>query len=149
MSLISTLTKHGRHRAVDKVTALEDDNRRLLRQLFGAIGTIASLESKLANALARQAEAEMTVVALDADVHDLKAERDHLAQEVDWLRRRFAAELAADANANAITVPDAIRDTTAVEDQATAPYDVKTLREALDITVASGNPSPAHIPPAA
>ncbi|WP_030755494.1 hypothetical protein [Streptomyces sp. NRRL F-5135] len=149
MSLIPIRSRHGRHRATDKVTALEDDNRRLLRQLFGAIGAIAALKAKLADSRTKQADAEMKVVALDADVYELTAERDHLAETVAVLRRRFAAELAADANATAVTVPASVRDTTAVDDQATHPIDVRPLWDALGIRATPGNTSPAHIPPAA
>lgn len=141
MSLISTLTRHGKHRADSpEVANLRDENRRLLTQVVGAGDHIALIERQLADTQARQAEAEMAVVALDADVYDLTAERDQLLNTVTALRRRFAAELAADANANAITVPNAIRDTSNPADQATAPHDVRPLWAALD---------PAHIPPAA
>jgi hypothetical protein len=84
-------------------------------------------------AAACQAEAEELVVKLQADVDDLTAERDQFAEENAALKHRFAAHLAADANATRITVPPAIRDTSALEDQATGPIDVRTLWDALGV----------------
>ncbi|MFI1928295.1 hypothetical protein [Streptomyces sp. NPDC020377] len=84
-------------------------------------------------AAACQAEAEELVVKLQADVDDLTAERDGLAEENAALKRRFAAQLAADANATRITVPPMVRDTSALEDQATGPIDVTTLWDVLGI----------------
>ncbi|MFF1544138.1 hypothetical protein [Streptomyces sp. NPDC058291] len=80
-----------------------------------------------------QAKAEELVVKLQADVDDLTAERDGLAEELAALKRRFAAQLAADANTYRITVPPMVRDTSAIEDQATCPIPVHTLWEALGL----------------
>ncbi|TFI30094.1 hypothetical protein [Streptomyces sp. 4R-3d] len=122
-----------KHRASDKVALLRDENRRLLTQVVGAGDHIALLEGQLADVRAKRAEAEQVVVCLDADVRDLADERDQQAEEIAELRRRLAPLEAAEANANAITVPPMVRDTTAFEDQATAPIDVRPLWDVFGI----------------
>ncbi|NUV65724.1 hypothetical protein G6W57_01160 [Streptomyces sp. CAI-121] len=117
-----------KHRAADKVVELRDENRRLLTQLVGAHDHIAIQEQQLADTRAKQAEAEQVVVCLAADLDERTEERDQALAEADRLRAQLAPYLAADANANAITVPPSERDTTAFEDQATAPIDVRELR---------------------
>ncbi|MGW1389998.1 hypothetical protein [Streptomyces griseoluteus] len=74
-----------------------------------------------------------TVLAHQATVDDLTAERDLLRHRLAALRLRFGPELAAEANANAVTVPPMVRDTSDPADQATAPIDVKPLWTALGI----------------
>jgi hypothetical protein len=122
-----------RHRAVDEV-----DRQKALR--VGAdllVRTqrvqIDDLERKLAATGAFRAEAEELVVQQQADIDDLTAERDALLEEAAALKRRFAAQLAADANAHRVTVPPMIRDTSALEDQATGPIPVQALWDALGV----------------
>ncbi|NEA52352.1 hypothetical protein [Streptomyces sp. SID10815] len=83
-------------------------------------------------------------VAHAATVDDLTTERDHLDQQLAALRERFAPELAAEANATAITLPQAVRDTSAIEDQATAPIPVIRPVPLHQAPFASTNP--AHVP---
>ncbi|MGW2594834.1 hypothetical protein ACWCXC_31840 [Streptomyces sp. NPDC001515] len=112
MSLHLGIRRPRKHRAVDAVTNLRDENRRLLGQVVGAGDAIALLEQQLAEARAKQGEAERVVVCLDADLVERTQERDQLAAEVVVLRARLAPYLAADANRDAVTVPPAERDTT-------------------------------------
>lgn len=107
--------------------------------------TVRDLEAKLAEARQFQAEAELVVVCQQADIDDLKAERDALAEEVAGLKTMFGPQLAEEANANAITVPIAIRDTSDPEDQATAPIDVRPLWEARDAGLLDTT-QPQHVP---
>ncbi|MFI1166498.1 hypothetical protein ACH4UM_23580 [Streptomyces sp. NPDC020801] len=129
-----------KHRAIDEVA-------RLRTLLGGAHACIAGLQLQLddkdraiAAVSARQTELEATVVQQQADIDELTEERDVLRDQLTALRLRFGAELAAEANANAITVPLMHRDTTALEDQATAPIPVLTLQQAF------GSTDPAHVP---
>ncbi|MGW5711653.1 hypothetical protein [Streptomyces olivaceus] len=140
LNLIPRLKGHGQRRAVDKVDALRDENRRLLGQLFGAGDAYQILDQQYAQAAARQAEAEEIVVQQQADIDDLTAENDQLRDELAALKVRFGPELAADANTAAVTVPPMVRDTSAFEDQATEPVRVITLQEAF------GSTNPAHVP---
>jgi cell division protein FtsB len=122
-----------RHRAVDEV-----DRQKALRvgadlRIKALVVQLDDLERKLAATATRQAEAEELVVQQQADIDELTAERDALAEEVATLKLRFAAQLAADANAHRVTVPCGYRDTAAIEDQATGPIDVRTLWNALGI----------------
>ncbi|WP_416477082.1 hypothetical protein [Streptomyces sp. LKA04] len=140
LNLIPRLKGTGQRRAVDKVTALRDENRRLISQLFGASDAYQILDQQYAQATARQAEAEEIVVQQQADIDDLTAENEQLRDELAALKAKFGPELAAEANATAVTVPPMVRDTTAFEDQATAPIPVITLQQAF------GSTDPAHVP---
>ncbi|MGV0098127.1 hypothetical protein [Streptomyces californicus] len=141
-----------KHRAADAVANLRDENRRLLAQLVGAHGHIAVQERQLADVRAKQTEAEQVVVCLDADLDERTVELDQAQAEIRQLHAQLAPYLAADANANAITVPPAERDTTAVEDQATAPINTRELHArfaAGPVVSLHHSPQaagPAHIP---
>jgi len=134
MSIHLGIRRPRKHRAVDAVSALRVENHQLLGQVVGAGQAITVLEHQLTDVRGKQAEAEQVVVCLEADLQELTEERDQLLAEVEALRSQLAPYLAADANANAITVPDSVRDTTAAEDQATAPIDVRPLWEAHGIS---------------
>ncbi|MFD5137495.1 hypothetical protein ACFWMX_14835 [Streptomyces sp. NPDC058378] len=94
---------------------------------------ISALEQALAEANAYRAEAEIVVVCQGAEIDDLKDERDQLRAELTNVRSLLAPYLAAEATAGAITVPEMERDTSAIEDQATAPIEVTTLREQFGV----------------
>lgn len=145
--LIPALKGHGRRRAVDKVAELRDENRRLLTITHRAGDDIALLQQQLADTRAMQAEAEELVVKQQADLDDLTAERDQLAEENTALKARFGAQLAAEANANAITVPRMVRDTSSIEDQATGPIDVRPLWAARDAGLLGPVTDPGRIGP--
>ncbi|MFE7485550.1 hypothetical protein [Streptomyces sp. NPDC057552] len=107
---------------------LQEQTSQAFGQLIGAADTIATLQQQLADIRAKRAEAEQVVVCLAADLDDRTGERDQARAEVTALRAQLAPYLAAEANANAITVPAAERDTSRFEDQATAPIDVRELQ---------------------
>jgi len=113
--ILSRLRGPGLHRAVDEIERLREANERLLVQL--------------ADTRAKRAEAEQVVVCLDADLIERTDERDQLQAELVNVRQVLAPYLAAEATAGAVTVPEMVRDTSALEDQATAPIAVTTLRE--------------------
>lgn len=152
MSFSSLISRSKpKHRAVDAVANLRDENRRLLTQLVGAHDHIGIQEQQLADERAGRAGAERVARCLSADLDDRTAERDQARAENRRLHAQLAPFLAAEANANAITVPPAERDTTAFEDQATAPIKVTTLWAALDIgpvVSTQGSTDPAHLPAA-
>lgn len=140
---IPALRGTGNRRAVDKVAELRDENRRLLTIVAGTDDVVALLRQQAG-------EAEELVVQLQADVDDLTGERDQLAAE----NTRLRAELA---NRDAVTVPPMERDTSNGADQATAPIDVRSLREAADAGLlspvvrisAKGASADPGLPPAA
>lgn len=119
----------GLHRAVDEVERLNEVTARLRVQLAGAADRVAHLEHALADTSAKRAEAEQVVVCLAADLDDATQELERRNADITAIRLQLAPYLAAEANAGAITVPDMVRDTSAIEDQATAPIPVTTLRE--------------------
>ncbi|MER7905428.1 hypothetical protein ABTX84_19365 [Streptomyces sp. NPDC095614] len=88
-----------------------------------------AVKAELADTRAKRAEAEQVVVCLDADLIERTDERDQLQAELVNVRQVLAPYLAAEATAGAVTVPEMVRDTSALEDQATAPIAVTTLRE--------------------
>ncbi|MEV5862333.1 hypothetical protein AB0L83_21790 [Streptomyces sp. NPDC052071] len=122
MSLHLGIRRRGKHRAEDVIASLR-------AQLVGAGDHIGYLERTLADTNAYRAEAEMVVVCQGAEIGDLKDERDQMQAELVNVRQVLAPYLAAEANAGAVTVPEMVRDTSALEDQATAPIAVTTLRE--------------------
>ncbi|MEI5032481.1 hypothetical protein RB201_04580 [Streptomyces sp. S1A(2023)] len=121
-------------------------------QLIGAGDRIAILEHDLAETRTQKAEAEQVAGCLDARLEKRTAERDQALAEVSRLRAQFAPHLAAEANANAVTIPSGFRDTTAMEDRSTAPIDVRELRNRFTVgPVVSLHHSPlaadpTHIP---
>ncbi|MFJ1647928.1 hypothetical protein [Streptomyces sp. NPDC088258] len=129
MSLIPTLTRHGRHRATDRVTELERQLQSQRTQLVNASNAIRDLQQDRRDALDASDRLRTRICALSV-------ERDQLAETVATLRERAST----DANTNAITVPQMNRDTSNPADQATEPIAVSTLWAALD---------PARNPPAA
>ncbi|MGC5534300.1 hypothetical protein [Streptomyces sp. SR-10] len=148
-----------KHRAADKVAELKQQLKNqqaetvsAFGQLIGAADTIAILEADLDDVRAKRAEAEQVVVCLAADLEDLAAENIDLLDRNEALQRQLAPFLAADANANAITVPSAERDTAAFEDQATAPIDVRELQArftagpVVSLQYSPQAADPAHIP---
>lgn len=133
-----------KHRAADEVL-------RLRHLLDGAHALIAGLQLQIdtkdrdhAETTAKQAAAEELVVQLKADVDDLTDERKELRDEVLMFRARFGAQLAAEANATAVTVPPMVRPIDGPEDQATSPIDVRPLWDALGIGPTAAVTDPGH-----
>ncbi|MEG8275719.1 hypothetical protein [Streptomyces sp. AHA2] len=124
---------HGRRRAVDEVERLRQREQQLETALGRAGDEVALLRWDLTEARRELVQTQELVVTQLANLDDLRAENDQLAEENTALKSRFSAHLAADANANRITVPRMVRDTTALEDQATGPIDVRPLWDAHGI----------------
>jgi hypothetical protein len=131
-----------KHRAADEVL-------RLRHLLDGAHALIKGLQlghddkdRALTDALAHQAEAEELVVQQLADIDELTAERDQLRGEVLMFRARFGPQLAAEANANRITVPPMQR---IGADQDTGTFDVTTLWQATDAGLLGPVTNPGHV----
>lgn len=151
-NLIPALKGNGSRRAADKVDALREENRKLLdRQLaaddYFAILTQDRNDVYAAWEFAEQARQEAEMVAAC-----IQAERDEWKAEALALRARFGPQIAAEANATRVTVPQMVRDTSAFEDQATAPIDVRELRErfasgpVVSLHHSPQAANPAHVP---
>jgi len=137
----------GRRRAADKVEELRRDLTQALTFLHAAGDEIALLQQDLADARRKQAEAEEIIVQQLANLDDLRAERDEILTELLALKRRFGPQLAAEANANAVTVPPWVRDTSDPADQATGPIDVSPLWAARDAGLLGPLTDPGRIGP--
>jgi len=129
--LIPALRGTGSRRAVDKVAELRDENRRLLTIVAGSDDAFMILRQELDETAAKQGAAEELVIQQQADIEDLTADRDVWRDEGLALRARFGPQIATEDNANRVTVPPMVRDTSAIEDQATGPIYVQTLWDAL------------------
>ncbi|MDQ0792054.1 hypothetical protein [Streptomyces sp. B1I3] len=128
MSLISARARQPKHRGTGRKRAKEQtENQQLLRQVGGAIEYIGQLE--IVNACL-----EATAMKVTVQRDRSWARANALQAELARVNGLLAPYLAAEANAGAVTVPGAERDTTAIEDQATAPIDVKPLWEAHGIS---------------
>lgn len=128
--LIPALKGPGSRRAVDKVAELRTENTRLLTFLHGAGDEIALLRWDVTVAVTRQGEAEEAAAQMRMERDTAVEERDEWRDEALRLRAKFSAQLAAEANAQRVDVPPAIRPIDGPEDEATAPIDVRPLREA-------------------
>ncbi|GGT85452.1 hypothetical protein [Streptomyces coeruleorubidus] len=131
--LIPALKGHGRRRAVDEVERLREREQQLETALGAAGDEVALLRWDLTVAHEQLVETQELVVTQLANLDDLRAENDQLAEENTALKTRFGAQLAAEANAHRITVPRGVRPIDGPEDQATEPIDVRPLWDALDI----------------
>jgi hypothetical protein len=151
-SLIPGLKGSGSRRAVDEVERLREDNIRLLDRQAAADDYFALLAQDRADVYAAwefteqaRQEAEMVAACMQSECEDWKAEA--LA-----LRARLAPFLAAEANSNRIDVPPMVRDTSDFADQATAPIDVRELRErfasgpVVSLHHSPQAASPSHVP---
>ncbi|WP_145503205.1 hypothetical protein [Streptomyces sp. CFMR 7] len=157
MSFSSLISRSKpKHRAADKVAELkrqlkdqQAETVSAFGQLIGAADTIATLQHQLADVRAKRAEAERIVTCLDADLRERTEELEQALARIHQLQTQLAPILAAEANANAVTVPPAERDTSRFEDQATEPIKVTTLWAALGIgpvITTQGSTNPAHLP---
>ncbi|MBT3077571.1 MULTISPECIES: hypothetical protein [Streptomyces] len=147
MSLTLGIRRPRKHRAVDAVANLRNENHRLLTQLIGARDHIGVQEQQLAEVRAKRAEAEQVVTCLDADLRERTEELEQALARIRQLQTQLAPILAAEATANAVTVPAAIRDIGRFEDQATEPIRVRPLWEAIGPVVRTeGSADPAHLP---
>jgi hypothetical protein len=145
--LIPGLKGNGSRRAVDKIAELRDENRKLLTRQMAADDFFALLvQDRDEVHVAWQQEKKARTLLEDIN-RSLRSEVDAWQDLVDNLRAQLAPFLAEEANAHRVDVPPMVRDTAAMEDQATAPIDVKPLWEALDIHYAGpGAASPTHVP---
>jgi hypothetical protein len=149
---LNLLAGAGRRRAVDRVAELREENSLLLNRQAAADDYFTRLMDDLSQMYTawRHSEwkaecAEGLALARQVELCELRTERDQLVDEVRALRSQLAPYLAAEANAQSVTVPPMVRDTTAIEDQATGPIDVRPLWQALDIGPVAAT-DPAHIP---
>lgn len=115
---------------------------RLRHKLAGAEMLMAGYRLQLDEAHAKQGEAEEIVVQHLADIEELTVERDEWRDRALALQARFGPQLAAEANANRITVPPMQR---IGADQDTGTFDVTTLWQAAEAGRLGPVTDPGHI----
>lgn len=131
MALLQDVRAKARHRGLTP-WQLVQKIRRLEGELDEATCKVIELTTEV-----DELQDERTRLEGDFDqaAIDLSGTREDLQaaeSEIAYLRKRLAPFLAAQANANRVTVPPMERDTTAIEDQATGPINVTALWEARD-----------------
>lgn len=152
--LIPGLKGNGSRRAVDKIAELRDENRKLLNRQMAADDYFALLIQDRDEVYAawegerrKREDAEQAAVAMQSERDELLEECAEWRVEAQTLQAQLAPFLAEEANANRIDVPSMVRDTTAMEDQATGPIYVKPLWEALNVRyVGPDAANPVHVP---
>lgn len=130
--LIPALKGSGIRRAVDKVAELRDENRKLLTRQMAADDYFALLTQDRDQVYAAWTWAEQARQEAETAAACMQTERDEWRDKALALQARFGPQIAAEANATAVTVPPMVRDTSAIEDQATGPINVTALWEARD-----------------
>jgi hypothetical protein len=132
-------------RAKEQLAAVRQDNATLLNRQAAADDFFAILLHDVTTTnTAWQHEKELRGQAEEAAAQ-MRMERDEWRDEALALRAQLAPYKAAEANANRIDVPPMHRDTSAIEDQATGPIDVRTLHEAADAGLLGPVTNPGHI----
>jgi hypothetical protein len=143
--LIPALKGTGSRRAVDKVAELREENVALLNRQAAADDFFAILTQDRNEVYAaweferaKRHEAEEAAARMQSESGEW---RDRFLA----LQARFGPQLAAEANANRVDVPPMVRDTTAIEDQATGPIYVQPLRDAADAGLLGPVTDPAAV----
>ncbi|WP_045562334.1 hypothetical protein [Streptomyces sp. FxanaA7] len=142
-SILPRLRGTGSHRADDRIAelkaehatemaALRDENVRHLNRQAGSDDFFAVLMHDVVTTNAAWEQEKQLRAEAEEAASQMRMERDEWRDEALALRARFGPQLAAEANANAVTVPCGYRDTSAIEDQATEPIDVRPLWEVRD-----------------
>lgn len=143
-SILPRLRGTGIRRAVDKVAELRDENVRLLNRQAAADDFFAILMHDVVTTNAAWGQEKQLRGEAEEAAAQMRMERDEWRDEALALRARFGPQIAAEANANAVTVPCGYRDTSAIEDQATGPIDVRPLWEAADAGRLGAVTDPGH-----
>jgi hypothetical protein len=133
------------------IRRLRDENVKLLNRQAAADDFFAVLMGDVTTTNAALAEEKRARGEAEEAAAQMRMERDELLEEcAEWrgeaqtLQKRLAPYLAADANANRITVPPMVRDTSDPADQATAPIDVRPLWAARDAGLLGPVLDPGH-----
>lgn len=126
-------------RTKEQLAAVRQDNVKLLNQQAAADDYFALLIQDRDDVYAAWEDERRKRGAAEQAAAAMQSKRDELLEEcAEWrveaqtLAKRLAPFLAAEANANRVTVPPMVRDTSAIEDQATGPINVTALWAARD-----------------
>lgn len=112
------------------LAAVREDNAKLLDRQAAADDFFAILMNDVVTTNAALGLAQQLYREYKAAADQMEAERDEWRDEALALRARFGAQIAAEENTHRIDVPPMVRDTSAIEDQATGPIYVQPLWDA-------------------
>jgi hypothetical protein len=119
-------------RTREQLAAVRQDNVKLLNRQAAADDFFAILMNDVVTTNEAWQQEKKARTLLEDINRSLRSEVDAWQELADGLRAQLAPFLAAEANANRVDVPPMVRDTSAMEDQATGPIDVTALWEARD-----------------
>lgn len=144
-SLLPRLSGTGSRRVQDDNDRLKAKNRKLTRWQEQANDFFNRLIADRADVYACwQDERDGRIVA-EAAASEMRIQRDEWRDRALALQARFGAQIAAEDNANRITVPPAIRPISGPEEEATAPIDVRPLWDALGVGPTTAVTDPGRI----
>ena len=131
-------------KAQEHLAAVREDNAKLLDRQAAADDFFAILmhdvvTTNAALGLEQQLRAEAEMVA-----EQMRVNRDEWRDRALQLQARFGPQIAAEDNANAVTVPPMIRPIDGPEDMATGPIDVRALWDARDAGLLGPVLDPGH-----
>ena len=154
MSIVQDLRTRARHRGKTPWQLVKLVGR-LERQADENTCQMVAMATEIEELKAGQAEKADELDKAAIDYSNLLEDRDEWRDQALALRARFGDQIAAEENANAVTVPPAYRDTTDPADQATQPIPVIAETQELDPeevrricaqSVAAITPVPAVLP---
>jgi hypothetical protein len=134
-------------KAQEHLAAVREDNAKLLDWQAAADDFFAILMHDVVTTNAAVGLEQQLRAEAEHAAEQMLIERDNWRDEALALRARFGAQMAAEANAAAVTVPPMVRDTSAIEDQATGPIYVQTLWDALGTGPTAAVADPGRVPP--
>ncbi len=120
-------------KAQEHLAAVREDNARLLDRQAAADDFFAILMHDVVTTNAALGMEQQLRGEAEETAEQMQVDRDAWRDEALALRARFGAQIAAEENAHRIDVPPMVRDTSAIEDQATGPIYVQTLWDALGV----------------
>jgi hypothetical protein len=141
-----------RHSPDQVIRNLREDIAKLMNRQAAADDYFALLMADRADVYAAWEFSEVARQEAEMAAACMQSERDEWKTQALALRERFGPQIADEENAHPITVPPMVRDTSAFEDQATAPIDVRELRErfasgpVVSLHHSPQAANPAHVP---
>ena len=138
--------KERKHRHADTIRRLRREKRQLLDRQQAADDYFQRLIADRNEVYSCWLDERDGRLIAESAASQMRSERDEWRDEALRLRARFGAQIAAEANANAVTVPPMVRPIDGPQDEATAPIDVRPLWDALGVGPTTAVTDPGHFP---
>jgi len=143
-SLLPRLSGNGNHRIHDELDRLKEKVRKLLAWQEQADDYFNRIIADRADVYAAWEDERTGRTVAEAAATQMRVERDEWRDRALALQARFGAQIAAEENANRITVPPMVRPISGPEEQATGPIDVRALWDARDAGLLGPVLGPGH-----